>query len=525
MKKVISVLVVLFVSFQLNAQWVSQLAGTTNGLVGISAIDNNNCWIAGFASTVLRTTNGGTTWSNVSLPAVNGVLTDISSIYAFDANTCLASLYTATTTYVYKTTNGGSSWAQVFSQARTTITGYEGIRAIYMTSSSNGFMVGDPVNLRWSLWKTTDGGSTWDSTGLYLKAANSSESAAFHCLYVNGSNIWFGTGSSKIYYSANYGSTWSSQNTQSLTSTLDVWFSGATGIAAGTSGTFEGPGALYFSPNSGATWIPESYSGLGTITAATAQGSNFIYSTLFGAIYLSINNGISFSKVDSIPVSGHVYYDIRIARNGNSVWACGEGGVIRKGIIATLPVELTAFTANINNSIVNLNWSSATEKNNRGFEIQRKSSSNDFITVSFVNGNGTSTKTNNYSWSENLQPGIYFYRLKQVDFNGTFEYSNSIEVVAAPQNFILEQNFPNPFNPSTKIRYNIPVESNINIKVFNSLGENVREFILGTRSAGFYDLDFNSNGLSSGVYFYTIHSASVDGKQNFSNTKKMILLK
>src|ERR1035437_6930860 len=294
MKKVLSVLVVLFVSIQLNAQWVTQSSGTTNDFSSISAIDNNNCWIAGWGSAVVRTTNGGTNWSYVGLPAINGTFADISSIYAVDANTCLASLYTSTTTYVYKTTNGGSNWSQVFSQSRTTITGFEGIRAIYMTSATNGFMVGDPVNLRWSLWKTTNGGSTWDSTGLLLMASNSSESAAFHCLYVDGTNIWFGTGSSKIYHSSDYGATWSSQNTQSLISTFDVWFSGTTGIAAGTSGTFEGPGALYTSPNSGATWIPAPYPGVGTITGADGQGSNIIYSTLFGAIYLSTNSGISF---------------------------------------------------------------------------------------------------------------------------------------------------------------------------------------------------------------------------------------
>jgi hypothetical protein len=357
-------------------------------------------------------------------------------------------------------------------------------------------------------------------------ASNSSESAAFHCLYVDGTNIWFGTGSSKIYHSSDYGTTWSSQNTGSLTTTYDVWFSGTTGIAAGTAGTnFEGPGALYLSPNSGDTWIPAPYPGSGTITAATAQGSNFIYSTLFGAIYLSTNSGVSFSKVDSIPVTGHVYYDIRIARNGNSVWACGTTGIIRRGTIASTPVELTSFNANINNSIVNLNWNTATETNNRGFEIQRKSTTNDFITVAFVNGNGTATKPNNYSWSERLLSGIYSYRLKQVDYNGKFEYSKSVEVVVVPKNFSLEQNFPNPFNPSTIIRYNVPVESSINIRVFNSLGENVREFNIGSRQPGFYDLTFNSNGLTSGVYFYTIQTASIDGKQNFTDTKKMMLLK
>ena len=204
---------------------------------------------------------------------------------------------------------------------------------------------------------------------------------------------------------------------------------------------------------------------------------------------------------------------------------CRTTGQIRKGTTAATPVELTSFNANTNSNIVNLEWSTATEKNNRGFEIERKSSTNDFITVAFVNGMGTTTKTNHYFWSENIQPGIYSYRLKQVDYNGQFEYSKSVEIVVAPKNFSLEQNFPNPFNPSTIIRYNVSIESNIKIMVFNSLGENVREFKIGTRPAGFYDLNFNSNGLTSGVYFYTIQTTSIDGKQIFAATKKMTLLK
>jgi hypothetical protein len=388
-----------------------------------------------------------------------------------------------------------------------------------MTSATNGFMVGDPVNSRWSLFKTNTGGATWDSTGLYL-AASGGEAGWNNSLYINGSNIWFGTGNSRIYYSSNDGAKWTVQTTPVI-NTHSLSFSGNIGIAGG-SATSTGVGAISISTNNGTTWTSGPSTGSGSANCET-QGNNFLYTTLTGAIYLSTNSGVSFSKADS--VSGHAYYDLRIARNDTTVWACGSGGIIRSGTIASTPVELTSFTANINNSIVNLNWHTATETNNRGFEIQRKSSMNDFITVAFVNGNGTATKPNTYSWSEKLQSGICSYRLKQVDYNGKFEYSKEVEVVIAPKDFSLEQNFPNPFNPSTIIRYNVPVESSINIKVFNSLGENVHEFNIGARPAGSYDLNFNSNGLTSGVYFYTIQTTSIDGKQNYTDTKKMMLLK
>ncbi|MGE5457745.1 MAG: T9SS type A sorting domain-containing protein, partial [Methanococcaceae archaeon] len=143
----------------------------------------------------------------------------------------------------------------------------------------------------------------------------------------------------------------------------------------------------------------------------------------------------------------------------------------------------------------------------------------------FINGSGTTTQTHNYSWSEKLQPGVYSYQLKQVDFNGKFEYSKEIDVIVAPKSFSLEQNYPNPFNPSTTIKYNLPVESHIVIKVYNSLGQNVRELNLGIKQQGFHELHFNSTGLASGVYLYAIKAISVDGKKDFYSIKKMILMK
>jgi len=155
----------------------------------------------------------------------------------------------------------------------------------------------------------------------------------------------------------------------------------------------------------------------------------------------------------------------------------------------------------------------------------RKFSKYDYITVAFVKGNGTTTNPNNYSWSEKLESGIYSYRLKQVDFNGRSEYSKEVEVTVSPRTFSLEQNYPNPFNPSTIIRYTVPIESSINIKVFNTLGENVREYNIGVKLPGFYELNFTANALASGVYFYSIKTTSTDGKNNFSAVKKMMIVK
>jgi cytochrome c peroxidase len=199
------------------------------------------------------------------------------------------------------------------------------------------------------------------------------------------------------------------------------------------------------------------------------------------------------------------------------------------GFTNDVPVELTSFTASISNGMINLNWNTATELNNRGFEVQRKSSIYDYITVAFINGNGTSTQPNNYSWSEKLQSGKYSYRLKQVDYNGKFEYSQKVEVTVIPNVFSLEQNFPNPFNPSTKINYTLPFDSKVTLEIYNITGKKIGQLVNEEQSAGYYSVDFNSSSFNkrfvSGVYFYRINATNKIDGTNFSLIKKMILLK
>ncbi len=122
--------------------------------------------------------------------------------------------------------------------------------------------------------------------------------------------------------------------------------------------------------------------------------------------------------------------------------------------------------------------------------------------------------------------GQYYYRLKQVDFNGSYSYSDIINVnFVSPDNFNLEQNYPNPFNPDTKIKYSLPSESNVKLIVYNSLGEIVKTLISKMQSAGSYEIRFDASGLSSGIYICSLQVNSSDGKQIFHSSKKMSLLK
>ena len=188
------------------------------------------------------------------------------------------------------------------------------------------------------------------------------------------------------------------------------------------------------------------------------------------------------------------------------------------GTLCSVPVELKSFTANSSANKITLSWETATEINNLGFEIQRSNNNSGFVTVGFVKGFGTTTELHSYSYIDNIS-GKFYYRLKQVDFNGTYEYSNVVEVSTPPGTFQLEQNYPNPFNPSTKISFNIPDRNFVTLKVFDVLGREVAELVNEEIPVGTHSVTWDANEFASGMYFYTIKA------ENFNQTKKMILIR
>ena len=186
----------------------------------------------------------------------------------------------------------------------------------------------------------------------------------------------------------------------------------------------------------------------------------------------------------------------------------------------TVPVELKNFTASVFVNDVKLSWSTVTETNNHLFEIQ-KNSGYGFETIGDVNGYGTSTQLHNYLFTDKgLNAGTYFYRLKQVDYDGTFKYSGEVKVaINTPLMFELGQNYPNPFNPTAKIEYSIPRDGIVTLKVYNTLGQGVASLVNGFTKSGSHSVTFNAANLSSGVYYYRLES------ENNIQIKKMLLLK
>ena len=191
------------------------------------------------------------------------------------------------------------------------------------------------------------------------------------------------------------------------------------------------------------------------------------------------------------------------------------------------PVELTSFNGELHNGIVSLKWQTATETNNRGFDIERNNGAG-WVMLAFIPGKGTSTKISNYSYSDNPgKTGKYQYRLKQIDFNGNEMLSSDIEINLnnSPAVYDMAQNYPNPFNPTSMIRYELPFDSKVIIKIYNVIGNEVSTLVNENISAGNYEVQFNAKNFPSGVYFYSIKAVSTDGKNNFSTVKKMVLMK
>ena len=185
-----------------------------------------------------------------------------------------------------------------------------------------------------------------------------------------------------------------------------------------------------------------------------------------------------------------------------------------------VPVELTSFTAAVSEGNVFLNWSTATETNNLGFEVQRRSDG-DYRTIGFVDGHGTTTEIQNYSFADlNPETGLYHYRLKQFDFDGTTEFSAEIEVeFSNPSKFELKQNYPNPFNPSTIISFTISEPGLVTLNIYNIIGEVVVELINEFKEAGNYEINFSADNLTSGIYIAKLSTG------NNIQTIKMSLLK
>jgi hypothetical protein len=352
-----------------------------------------------------------------------------------------------------------------------------------------------------AIYKSTDGGASWvlSSTGL---PTDPTEINPVRTIQVSTANpnvviagLFLNTANGGFYFSSDAGANWTKKhnglptdlNTLIRSSAIRPLFDNQfyVGLDHGTITTNRG---VWVTSDGGNNWV--SFNG-GTMLSSYAV------------------RALAFNSTGT-----HTLF-------AGSAAPVGSGAGVYEYTFSVVPVELVSFTASAYGNEINLSWITATETNNYGFEIERSFEGSQFEKIGFVFGKGTSTELNYYSFTDNsVTPGNYSYRLKQIDFNGNYEYFDPVEVEVFPaDNYTLMQNYPNPFNPSTRITFSIPTSGFVSLKIYDVLGNEAAIIVDQDLTAGSYDFEFNASGLTSGVYYYTLKTGS------FLQTKKMILLK
>lgn len=416
---------------------------------------------------------------------------------------------------IVKTTNRGQNWQIV---ANNLTLSFYGIPVTVDHSSPDVLysMSSDTV------MKSVDFGSTWST----IHRANGFFDAPCDLEVFPDSNniILAGDNTRGIMRSTDYGVTWAQVFvTSGEIPTIAVDFN-RPGVAYATK--WSGGGGFLRTTNYGATWELFANS---TFAGKSMWGvhvdpvnSNWVITGTYsgGQSYLSTDAGATWRLIN-IQSSNYSF----VIADTNTIYAAQGSGFfkLRQPVV---PVELTSFRAGVTNNTIELQWETATEHNNRGFEVEAGISQENLSKIGFVDGNGTTTERKRYSY--NFAPsddGKYFIRLKQIDFDGQFEYSDIIEVDFTTElSFALNQNFPNPFNPETQFSFSIPTDGFVTLKVFNTLGEQVQSKINENLSAGVHTATFSAGSLVSGTYYYRLTFKGIDGKE-FSSVKSMTVLK
>ncbi|MCU0642825.1 MAG: YCF48-related protein [bacterium] len=485
-----------------GAVWKEVSIGTYIwNIYGVDFINPDIGWVVGPNKKIMKSTDGGKTWS---LQASSGSETLHEILFVNDQKGWTV----GEMGLILHTTDGGTSWIEQTSNTKNFL------QSLFFINDQTGWICGGPLTTDSSIiLKTMDGGATWTKQ-------NCPGTATLHDIYFVDSQIGWAVGENgNVTQTTDGGTTWSCIPTGRTEDFYTVHFiSQAIGWICGNSilKTIDGgtnwTEQMLFSANDK---VREVYFMDSMVGWAVIQG-------IEGALYKTIDGGSTWFKLEIGTRNG--LYDIDIIDNQVG-WIVGTNSSIIKTDVIVVPVELASFDAMLKNGRVELNWTTASESNNYGFEIQRqRQPMNAWQKVGFIAGNGTTTAMNSYTFTD--QPdagGKYDYRLKQIDLNGKFQFS-STRVVIIPSKFALHQNQPNPFNPETSIGFELPVNAHVTLEIYNMLGQKIATLIDERRPAGFQKIIWNGKDdlgrqVGSGVYFYRIKS------DRFEATRKLVLLR
>ncbi len=457
--------------------------GGDGGEVAFNPFDQN--YIIGETQNggLTRTSNNGNNWYYNSLNGINQN-ENVAWVAPIIHHPDISGTYYVARQKVYKSTNNGVSWTAI----STDINGTSAVTELAISESNPSVMLASSGS---KVFKSTDGGINWTNinNGLPNKSVSS--------IYIHPDDesffivSFFGLGGSKIYTSDNSGSTWRSIN-----------------------------GDLPDTPVNDVFIYTEDNAHPNTYFAATDIG-----------VFVTKDDGVNWIELaEGLPNTLVMHLDYSKLTHTLRAGTHGRG-VYEAYINYYVPVELASFSASVSNGDVKLNWETSTETNNRGFEIERKLKNREWITIGFVAGNGTSTERHSYTYKDKSldrnYSGRILYRLKQMDLDGGYKYSNQVyaDFDFIPDRVTLAQNYPNPFNPSTTIKYSIPVEANVKLAVYNSLGEKVTDLVNTVQSNGNYQVTWNAENSASGIYFYRLEVSDMQNHSLFNDSRKIVLVK
>ena len=499
--------------------WIAVQSGTTGDIWGLDWVSPTVVWLCAANGDVKKSTDAGTTWQ-----AAGNAGEGAYSIAALSDQVAVVVLGPSSGNgKIMRTTNGGTNWTQVYTATGAWFNSVDNIDANTL------WAVSDPIGSVFHIVKSTDAGATWALASNLPAQPASTVFGANSSFYSIGNTLWFGTGGSattsanRVYRSVNgVNGPWTfATTTQSYVG--GVAFGTATG--AGISCFWQASNTINKSTDGGTSFTSV------TATLGLTHGVEFVRNTDIAfagtstGLFRSTDKGSTWAA-ENIPAGLYDFNVIRFNGGLSLGIAGGAGGVlIKANLQPVIPVELTSFTASVGNNAVVLNWRTATETNNKGFEVQRKTSGHEWITIGYVEGRGTTADPVAYAYTDSYKDfnysGAVSYRLKQFDFDGRNELSSAVNVDVnfAVREYALEQNYPNPFNPSTTIKFAMPKAGKVTLKVYNSIGKEVATLVDEYKESGAHQVSFDASKLPSGVYIYKFNAGE------FTSARKLILMK
>ncbi len=477
----------------------------------IDPIDKNIVYY-GSSSAIFKSTNKGESFTQMGSNIPQSSAIKCLHLNPARPNEIVVSVYKGSSYKMVKSTDNGVNWVTTADNLSFSFYGIPSDQdpthpdTLYLMNGNN-------------FDRSTDFGSTWTTI---TSNVGTSQAPCDLIVFPDTSIILVGDLGHGIFKSTDYGQTWSLKySTSGEIPTIAVDFRNP-GVAWATK--FSGGGGIIRSTNYGETWSTVAYSGTSTWGVHIhPENSDFVITGTWSGsnIYITRDWGTTWQQT-TLPASN---YSVAII-DTMTIFAAQSGGFYKLWSPSFVPVELTSFTANIRDHKVLLEWSTSTETNNLGFEIEQSIDNNNFSRLGFVPGFGTTTESKNYSYiTDNRITQKTYYRLKQIDLDGTFKVYDAVEVDAPlPASYDMAQNFPNPFNPATTINFSLPVEAQVEIIVFNTLGEKVSDIAEVSYASGNHAVNFNASTFSSGVYYYQLKAKGVDGS-SFTSIKKMVVLK